>query len=67
MCKTLENIEPQLLEQRAYLYYGTYAEYFQQIGKKKQAISYLDEALDLVKNEGERKYLLEKRELMRTS
>ena len=58
----LEMIDPAELEQRAYLYYGAYAEYFHQNGEVSQAISYLDKALALVKNTSEREYLEKKRD-----
>lgn len=53
----LEKIPPELLEQRAYLYYGTYAEYSYQIGDKEQALIHIDKAIALVKNEAELNYL----------
>ncbi|MFK7970207.1 MAG: RNA polymerase sigma factor [Bacteroidia bacterium] len=60
----LEEIDPKKLEQRAYLYYGTYAEYFYQQGSMQSAISHMDQALGLVKNEAEKKHLEKKRNLM---
>lgn len=58
----LEEIEPELLEQRAYLYYATYAEYAFHIGNPSHAITSIDKALSLVKNEAERQYLTQKKQ-----
>jgi len=61
----LQQIDPKDLEQRAYLYYGAYAEYFALTGEIQQALKSLDTALTLVKNEAERQFLLKKKgELM---
>ena len=57
----LEKIQPNLLEQRAYLYYGTYAEYAYLIGNRDQALNYIDRAIALVKNEAELNYLSRKK------
>ncbi|MDN5204875.1 sigma-70 family RNA polymerase sigma factor [Fulvivirgaceae bacterium BMA10] len=53
----LEKIQPNLLEQRAYLYYGTFAEYAYQIGNREESLIYIDKAIKLVKNEAELNYL----------
>ncbi len=58
----LEQIEPAALEQRAYLYYGTYAEYFYQIKKTAQAVDYLEKAINLTKNDAELEYLIKRKE-----
>ena len=57
----LDKIQPNLLEQRAYLYYGTYAEYAYQLGNKEQALGHIDKAMALVKNEAELNYLDEQK------
>jgi len=57
----LETINPKDLEQRAYLYFGTRAEYFTLKGQKSKALASIDEALKLVKNEAERDFLLKKK------
>jgi len=57
----LKQIQPKELEQRAYLYYGAYAEYFALTGVQKKALESIDTALDLVKNEAERQFLLKKK------
>ena len=57
----LEKINPNLLEQRAYLYYGTYAEYALHIGNKILALKYIDQAITLVRNDAELKYLRKKK------
>lgn len=53
----LKKIQPELLEQRAYLYYGTYADLAYRNGDLSLAIDYLNKALKLVENEAERNYL----------
>lgn len=58
----LKEMHPEDLEQRAYLYYGTLAEYYQKTGQIDRAISSLDKALTGVQNDSERKYLLKKRD-----
>ncbi len=57
----LKQIDPKDLEQRAYLYYGTYAEFHLAKKHKKQALEYMEAALKLVKNESERQFLLKKK------
>lgn len=57
----LKKVNPAELEQRAYLYYGSYAEYFVLKGETKKALNSIDEALALVKNEAERQFLLKKK------
>mgnify|MGYP000568752985 CR=1 FL=1 len=58
----LESIEPAQLEQRAYLYYGLWAEYYSKKGEKEKSITAINRALDLVSNEAERTYLIGRRE-----
>lgn len=62
--KILRTINPSDLEQRAYLYYGSYAEYFVLKGDTKKALAHIETALQLVRNEAEKQYLLKKKELM---
>lgn len=57
----LQQINPKDLEQRAYLFHGSYAEYFVLTGKTKSALKSIDMALELVKNEAERQFLLKKK------
>lgn len=54
-------LQPEDLGQRAYLYYGTLAEYHRRLDQKAQAIVSLNMALDTVVNEAERNYLLKKK------
>lgn len=63
--RLLKQINPTALEQRAYLYYGTYSEYFDLTGDVQQALKSLNTALTLVKNEAERQFLLKKKEELR--
>lgn len=58
----LNKINPTHLEQRAYLYYGVKAEFYQNIGQSKQAVACIDQALEKVSNNMERKYLLQKKQ-----
>lgn len=60
----LNKVEAKDLEKRAYLYYGTLAEYYQTIGDGTSAIKYIDQALSLVTNGVERKFLIKKKALM---
>ncbi len=60
--KLLDQITPNELEQRAYLFHGTLAEYFQKSGNTQKAITHLNQALDLVKNKSEKQFLLKKKE-----
>ena len=57
----LQQIEPADLEQRAYLYYGTYAEYYKKQGEVKKALSCMELALSAVQNDSERAYLEKKK------
>lgn len=58
----LKEIKPEVLEQRSYLYYGVMSEYYKNIGHIQEALSFLDQALENVSNEVEKKYFLRKRE-----
>jgi len=58
----LEQIDPENLEQRAYLYLGCFAEYYVKTGNTEKAISYLDKSILNVTNELERRYLVKKRD-----
>lgn len=60
----LEQINPDHLEQRAYLYYGSYAEYFSMIGESEKALIQINKALQLVQNQAERSYLIKKKALL---
>ncbi len=57
----LLQIEPADLEQRAYLYYGTYAEYYKKQGEVKKALSCMELAISAVQNDSERAYLEKKK------
>ncbi|MCP4438777.1 MAG: sigma-70 family RNA polymerase sigma factor [Aureispira sp.] len=60
----LDSINLKKLEQRTYLYYGTYAEYYAQKGEYNKAVENIDQALELVHNEVEKQYLFKKKALM---
>lgn len=57
----LETISITDLEQRAYLYYGCYAEYYAKRGDLVLAISYLDKAILNTSNSLEKMYLMKKK------
>ncbi len=57
----LAQIVPSKLEQRAYLYHGTLAEYYNKTNDPKKAIDSIDKALELVKNDSEKQFLLKKK------
>ena len=59
--KILESIDAKDLEQRAYLYFGAMAEYFTLKGENSRATEYIDSALELVRNQAERDFLLKKK------
>jgi RNA polymerase sigma-70 factor (ECF subfamily) len=59
--KLLSKLRPQDLEQRAYLYHGTIAEYYVVIEDFEKAIESIDTAIRLVTNQQEKKYLEKKR------
>lgn len=54
-------INPEDLEQRAYLFYGAKADYFKAIGQKDKAMQHLDKAIAHVSNTLEKAYLLKKK------
>ncbi|MEM7185530.1 MAG: sigma-70 family RNA polymerase sigma factor [Bacteroidota bacterium] len=60
----LESIDPKALEQRSYLYFGSLAEYHLKTGNSTLAIDCLDEALETVQNEAEKRYLLQKKKTL---
>lgn len=60
----LDGINPDNLEQRAYLFYGTYAEFYKQKGNKNKALFHIETALKLVRNKAEKAYLEKKRKLI---
>lgn len=57
----LDSIDPVTLEQRAYLYFGSYAEYFLKKKAYKKALAEIEKALETVRNDAERNYLLKKK------
>ncbi len=61
----LEKVDPNELEQRAYLYYGSLAEFFIKKGEGERAIESINTALKLVVNDAERNYLLKKKALIK--
>ncbi len=63
----LDSIDPDQLEQRAYLYFGTYSELFHQKKQLNKAINYLEKAIGLVNNQLERAYLQNKMALLENS
>jgi RNA polymerase sigma-70 factor (ECF subfamily) len=62
-----EQLDPEDLEQRSYLYYGAKADYYASIKKKKEAIIYLDIALEKVNNNLEREFLKKKKLYLTTT
>ncbi len=58
----LKSMDPITLGQRAYLFYGTQSEYFHEVNDRESARSALVKAIDLCKNEIEKKYLRTKLE-----
>lgn len=59
--KLLSELKPEDLEQRAYLYHGTTAEYFLANQEFKKALDSIDKAIALVSNQQEKQYLEKKR------
>lgn len=57
----LVEIDPMSLEQRAYLYYGAWAEYYTKTGEMRKAIKSLDTAIAHVSNIAEKNYLIRKK------
>lgn len=58
----LDTIKPKSLEQRSYLYHGTYAEYGYRIGDKPLTLEHIETALVLVNNDAERSFLQKKKQ-----
>ena len=56
-----DKVNPQDLEQRAYLYYAAKSDYYHQIGNTKKAIEFIDIALEKVTNQLEKEYLERKK------
>ncbi|NND07186.1 MAG: sigma-70 family RNA polymerase sigma factor [Saprospiraceae bacterium] len=57
----IQQIDPDKLEQRKYLYYSACADLALQEGNSQEAICFLDQAIARVHNKIEKKYFLEKR------
>lgn len=57
----LHEIDPTDLEQRRYLYYGAYSEFYKQKGQIPQALEHIEKAISLVNNQAELKYLQRKK------
>jgi len=57
-----EQISPNDLAQRSYLFYGAKSDYFSKTNNPKKALEYIDFALEKVTNDLERNFLLKKRE-----
>ena len=57
----LDQLNPEDFEQRAYLFYGAKADYFQAINQINEAIKFLDLALNTVTNVLEKEYLQKKK------
>lgn len=62
----LEAVDPAALEQRRYLYHGTWAEYWEACGSPEKAIGALEQALACVSNESERAFLEERKARLAT-
>lgn len=63
----LLQLEPEALEQHSYLFYGVRAEYYKSLGKIKEAIAYLDIAIENVHSLPEKAYLLKKKTALLTA
>ncbi len=59
--KLLDGIDPSSLSQRAYLYHGSWAGYFEKSGDTKKAKMEYDQAIELCTNLFEKNYLIKKR------
>lgn len=57
----LKQLKPDDFEQRVYLFYGAYADYYANIGNKKKALIYIDLALESVTNNLEKQYIRKKK------
>ena len=60
----LEELNPEHFSQRAYLYYGTLADYYTATNQLKKAIINIDLALETVTNSQEKEYLQKKKEAL---
>ena len=60
----LDRINISALEQRSYLFYGCYANYYENTGWPDLAITYLEKAIQEVSNDLEKSYLIKKRDLL---
>ena len=58
----LTQIDETILEQRTYLYFGLWAEYYFRIGERENCMKAIEEAIGRVSNEAEKRYLKRKRE-----
>ena len=58
-------LEPQNLEQRAYLYYSAKADYYAGTNQLNKALAQIDLALEMVNNNSEKAYLTAKRSTWR--
>ena len=61
-----EQINPEDLEQRSYLFYGAKSDYFLAIKNKKEALKYIDIALEKVTNGLEKEFLEKKKQKLIT-
>ena len=60
----LDQLNADDFNQRAYLYYGTLADYYLGVGENKKALASLDNALEVVHNELERDYIQKKKNIL---
>ncbi len=60
----LVDIDPLDLEQRAYLYYGAWAEYYNEQREFTKALTSLKQAIKLVNNDAEKNYLIKKKDVL---
>ncbi len=58
----LEKIDSQKLEQREYLFYGVWAEFYYKKKNAEKGIEFIAKAIDLVRNDYEKKFLLKKKQ-----
>jgi len=56
-----EQVNPNDLEQRSYLYYGAKADYYSAINNKKEALRNINIAIETVHNNLEKEFLIKKR------
>ena len=62
--KYLDQLQPGDLHQRSYLLHGALADYYDGTGNNKEALFHINNALDTVKNDLEREYLLRKKNIL---